>query len=390
MKVSRVWQRGSKDMTAMPHPRHRTAKKPMWIIVLLSIVCVSLIGAYVYPPRRYSTCYFFASSVCTPFKDWLPAVTRREPTDQEIFSSVVIRDLLTMPMPVSKTPKIAFMFLTPGSLPFEKLWEKFLQGHEGRYSIYIHASREKPVHSSPLFVDREIRSEKVVWGRVSMVDAEKRLLGNALLDIDNQFFILLSDSCIPLHTFDYIYNYLMGTNVSFVDSFLDPGPHGSGRYSIEMFPEIEHRDFRKGAQWFAITRRHAILIMADNLYYRKFKLYCKPTVGRNCIADEHYLPTLFKIVDPGGISNYSVTHVDWSEGKWHPRSYRAADITYELLRNITYFNEIVHIASDETRTVTSTPCILNGRKRPCFLFARKFYPDAVSNLLKLFPSYTSA
>ncbi|VAI56268.1 unnamed protein product [Triticum turgidum subsp. durum] len=108
-----------------------------------------------------------------------------------------------------------------------------------------------------------------------MVDAEKRLLGNALLDIDNQFFVLLSDSCIPLHTFDYIYNYLMGTNVSFIDSFLDPGPHGSGRYSIEMFPEIEHRDFRKGAQWFAITRRHAILIMADNLYYGKFKLYCK-------------------------------------------------------------------------------------------------------------------
>ncbi|KAE8766611.1 hypothetical protein D1007_62140 [Hordeum vulgare] len=352
MKVPRVWQRGSKDMTAMPHPRHRTAKKPMWIIVLLSIVCVSLIGAYVYPPRRYSTCYFFASSVCTPFKDWLPAVTRREPTDQEIFSSVVIRDMLSMPMPMSKNPKIAFMFLTPGSLPFEKLWEKFLQGHEGRYSIYIHASREKPVHSSPLFVNREIRSEKVVWGRVSMVDAEKRLLGNALLDIDNQFFVLLSDSCIPLHTFDYIYNYLMGTNVSFVDSFLDPGPHGSGRYSIEMFPEIEHRDFRKGAQWFAITRRHAILIMADNLYYRKFKLYCKPTVGRNCIADEHYLPTLFKIVDPGGITNYSVTHVDWSEGKWHPRSYRAADITYELLRNITYFNEIVHIASDETVSIT--------------------------------------
>ncbi|VAI44660.1 unnamed protein product [Triticum turgidum subsp. durum] len=360
----------------------------------------------------------------SPCLDWLPAVTRREPTDQEVFSSVVIRDLLSMPMPVSKKPKIAFMFLTPGSLPFEKLWENFLQGHEGRYSIYIHASREKPVHSSPLFVGREIRSEKVVWGRVSMVDAEKRLLGNALLDIDNQFFVLLSDSCIPLHTFDYIYNYLMGTNVSFIDSFLDPGPHGSGRYSIEMFPEIEHRDFRKGAQrklvscarfscgdlmgfelrgynlrlhrcrngmpWFAITRRHAILIMADNLYYRKFKLYCKPTVGRNCIADEHYLPTLFKIVDPGGISNYSVTHVDWSEGKWHPRSYRAADITYELLRNITYFNEIVHIASDESRTVTSTPCILNGRKRPCFLFARKFYPDAVNNLLKLFPSYTSA
>ncbi|EEC72597.1 hypothetical protein OsI_06062 [Oryza sativa Indica Group] len=98
-----------------------------------------------------------------------------------------------MPMPVSKNPKIALMFLTPGSLPFEKLWEKLLQGHEGRYSIYIHASRERPVHSSSLFVGREIHSEKVVWGRISMVDAEKRLLANALEDVDNQFFVLLSD-----------------------------------------------------------------------------------------------------------------------------------------------------------------------------------------------------
>lgn len=122
-----MWGRSSKDMTAMPPPRHRgAAKKPMWIIVLLSLVCVALMGAYVYPPRRYSACYFFASSVCTPFKDWLPAVAR-EKTDEEIVSSVVIRDLLSMPMAVPKNPKIAFMFLTPGTLPFERLWEKFLQ-----------------------------------------------------------------------------------------------------------------------------------------------------------------------------------------------------------------------------------------------------------------------
>uniref|UniRef100_A0A0E0CGH1 Uncharacterized protein n=1 Tax=Oryza meridionalis TaxID=40149 RepID=A0A0E0CGH1_9ORYZ len=395
MKASQVWQRGSKDMTAMPPPRQRgAAKKPMWIIVLLSLVCVALIGAYAYPPRRYSACYFFASSVCTPFKDWLPTVTRRERTDEEIVSSVVMRDLLAMPMPVSKNPKIALMFLTPGSLPFEKLWEKFLQGHEGRYSIYIHASRERPVHSSSLFVGREIHSEKVVWGRISMVDAEKRLLANALEDVDNQFFVLLSDSCVPLHTFDYIYNFLMGTNVSFIDCFLDPGPHGSGRYSVEMLPEIEQRDFRKGAQnvyypkWFAVTRRHALLILADHLYYNKFELYCKPAEGRNCIADEHYLPTLFNMVDPGGISNWSVTHVDWSEGKWHPRSYRAIDVTYALLKNITAIKENFRITSDDKKVVTVTPCMWNGTKRPCYLFARKFYPEALNNLLK-HSSYTS-
>lgn len=86
---------------------------------------------------------------------------------------------------------------------------------------------------------------QVVWGKISMIDAEKRLLANALEDADNQFFVLLSDrfgflimndfllerfchhteisiyslsrSCVPLHSFDYVFNYLMGTNISFID-----------------------------------------------------------------------------------------------------------------------------------------------------------------------------
>lgn len=40
------------------------------------------------------------------------------------------------------------------------------------------------------------------------------------------------------------------------------------------------------------------------------------------------------MVDPKGIANWSVTHVDWSEGKWHPKAYRARDVTFELFKNI--------------------------------------------------------
>jgi Core-2/I-Branching enzyme len=44
---------------------------------------------------------------------------------------------------------------------------------------------------------------------------------------------------------------------------------------------------------------------------------------------------VFQTVDPNGIANWSVTHVDWSEGKWHPKAYRAVDVTFELLKNIS-------------------------------------------------------
>lgn len=37
---------------------------------------------------------------------------------------------------------------------------------------------------------------QVAWGKISMVDGEKRLLANALKDKDNQHFVLLSERCL--------------------------------------------------------------------------------------------------------------------------------------------------------------------------------------------------
>ncbi|KAK9128669.1 hypothetical protein Syun_017466 [Stephania yunnanensis] len=41
-----------------------------------------------------------------------------------------------------------------------------MDGHDGRFAICIHASREKPVHVSQYFVGREIRSDKHPQGVV--------------------------------------------------------------------------------------------------------------------------------------------------------------------------------------------------------------------------------
>ncbi|KAM0985854.1 hypothetical protein ACFX13_013299 [Malus domestica] len=390
MKTSH-WRLGMGDMQILPGARHRPPlKRPVWIIVLVSLVSIFVICAFLYPPQSNAACYIFSSRGCKAISDWLPPAPARQFTDDEIASRVVIRDILSAPPIQSKNPKIAFMFLTPSALPFEKLWDKFLHGHEGKFSIYVHASKERAIHLSRYFFNREIRSDPVIWGKISMVDAERRLLANALQDPDNQHFVLLSESCVPLYTFDHIYDYLMNTNISYVDCFEDPGPHGNGRYSEHMLPEIEKKDFRKGAQWFSMKRRHAVIVMADNLYYSKFRDYCKPGFdGRNCIADEHYLPTFFNIIDPGGIANWSVTHVDWSERKWHPKLYKSQDITHELLKNITSIDVSVHVTSDAKKVVQKWPCLWNGIQRPCYLFARKFHPETLNDLLRLFANYTT-
>lgn len=380
-------------MVATITRRQSLIRRPVRIIALVAVLCLFMIAAYnIYPStNQLGTCYFFSSQGCRPYDLRPPIQSSRELTDYEVESRVVIKDLLRFQPVATNIPKIAFLFLTPASLPFEKLWHKFFEGHEGRFSIYVHASRERPVHVSRYFVGRDIRSEPVGWGKVSMVEAERRLLANALLDTDNQHFVLLSESCIPVRPFDFVYNYLLFSNVSFLECYIDLGPHGNGRYIHYMLPEVEEKDFRKGSQWFTMKRQHALIVMADSLYFTKFKQHCRPNMegGRNCYADEHYLPTFFHMIDPGGISNWSVTFVDWSEGKWHPRSFNVEDISDELLLVLTSIDECPHITSDEKRTTLLTPCMWNGKRRPCYLFARKFYPETLDNLLKLFLNYSS-
>nr|KJB06338.1 hypothetical protein B456_001G000400 [Gossypium raimondii] len=266
MKATRAWQRRIKDILLMSGSRQRSRlKRPVWIIVLVTFVIIFLITAFLYPPTTSAACYIFSSRDCTLFNE--PSIfTARELSDEETRSHVVFREILNTPPIQSKNPKIAFLFLTPGTLYFEPLWDKFFRGHEDRFSVYVHASREKPVHTSHYFIGRDIHREtvlkrkegkkkkklskdgRVVWGKFSMVDIERRLLARSLLDPDNQQFVLLSDSCVPLHNFDYVYNYLMLTNVSFIDCFVDLGPHGTGRYSERMMPEVEKNAFRKGSQ----------------------------------------------------------------------------------------------------------------------------------------------
>ncbi|CAG7900544.1 unnamed protein product [Brassica rapa] len=389
MKAIRGWRLGR--TSHMPGARHRArTEKPVWIIAVVSLIIMFVIGAYMFPHHSKAACYMLSSKGCKGFTDWLPT-SPREFSYDEITARVVTREVLSSPRVIKKTSKIAFMFLTPGILPFEKLWDLFFRGHEGKLSVYIHGSKDTPVHTSRYFINRDIPSDEVVWGTISMIDAERRLLASALRDPENQQFVLLSDSCVPLRSFEYMYNYMMFSNVSYVDCFYDPGRHGTGRHTDHMLPEIPKEDFRKGSQWFSLKRQHAIITAADSLYYSKFRDYCGPAVESNkyCIADEHYLPTLFHILDPGGIVNWTLTYVDWSEKKWHPKTYMPEDITHELLKNLMSIDTVSHVTSDRTGVVTWTQCLWNGIKRPCYLFGRKFHADTLDKLIDLFSNYTS-
>ncbi|KAM0933081.1 putative glycosyl transferase, family 14 [Dioscorea sansibarensis] len=271
-------------------------------------------------------------------------------------------------VPYERVPKLAFLFLTRGALTFAPLWEMFFKGHQGLYSIYVHAdpSFSESTPKDSVFFGRRIPSKVVRWGEISMMEAERRLLANALLDFSNQRFILLSESCIPLFNFPTVYSYLINSTLSHVHSFDDPGPAGRGRYNKRMQPLVLPEQWRKGSQWFEMDRNLAIEIVSDNKFFMLFSKYCKPS----CYADEHYLPTYVSMKFGGMNSNRSLTWVDWSYGGPHPVRVWRKSVTVEFLNTLR----------------SASTCSYNGGNTTvCFLFARKFLPNTLWRLMKFAP-----
>ncbi|KAB5514114.1 hypothetical protein DKX38_028020 [Salix brachista] len=186
------------------------------------------------------------------------------------------------------------------------------------------------------------------WGKMSMCDAERRLLANALLDISNEQFILVSESCIPLFNFSFVHGYIMRSKHSFIGAFDDHGPYGRGRYNENMAPEVNITSWRQGSQWFEVNRKLAVSMVEDTTYYPKFEEFCRP----HCYVDKHYFPSW----------------VDWSRGGAHPATFGRADIKEELFKTI----------HEDKRCIYS-----NQSTSICYLFARKFAPSALEPLLHI-------
>ncbi|KAK8916227.1 hypothetical protein KSP39_PZI022486 [Platanthera zijinensis] len=315
-----------------------------------------------------------------------------------------IMNLDTSNSHMNQKPKMAFLFIARNRLPLDLVWDEFFQGQdEGEFSIYVHSRPgflfNQATTKSRYFYGRQVNNSiQVEWGEASMILAERILLHNALKDATNERFLLLSDSCIPLYNFSYIYEYVMSTPTSFVDSFADTK---DGRYNPKMHPVIPKFNWRKGSQWAVLIKNHAEIVVNDNTVFPEFQKHCRrrslpefwrdrPIHGdvskeHNCIPDEHYVQTLLAqngLEDE--ITKRTLTHTLWdiSSSKdrerigWHPVTYKLPDATPKLVKTIQKIDSI-HYETENRREW----CSSKEKPSACFLFARKFTRAAALKLL---------
>ncbi|MBA0783968.1 hypothetical protein Gotri_001601 [Gossypium trilobum] len=79
-------------------------------------------------------------------------------------------------------------------------------------------------------------------------------------------FVLLSASCIPIHSLDFTYKTLTRSKKSFIEILnneVGSYDRWAARGKDSMLPEVTLEDFRIGSQFWSLTRKHAKLVVGD-------------------------------------------------------------------------------------------------------------------------------
>jgi hypothetical protein len=235
--------------------------------------------------------------------------------------------------------RIAHLFLIRRRINHERIWKKFFDGYESYFSIYVHA-KERDQIASRLLRGKHISGWcETAYGHISLVRAELLLLEEALKNKENEFFLLHSESCVPIRSFEYVYRQLFATGRSWLHSFKDD----MWRYYGIRPTAVPLSAFFKSSQFFCLTRSHAQMVLDHGGVDDWVKCSC---------ADEHYIPTILAINGKlGACSPRQLTFTEWNrqrrEGGWGPATY------HKLL-----------------------PRDLKALTRTESLFARKFAPDS--------------
>ncbi|KAM7274562.1 hypothetical protein ACFE04_016428 [Oxalis oulophora] len=287
-----------------------------------------------------------------------------------------------------KSPKkLAFLFLTTAPLPFARLWDVYFANHrinhrERLFNIYVHAD-PRYNYTPPfqgVFANRVIPSKPTERNTPSLTAAARRLLANALLhDHSNSMFVLVSPSCIPLHSFEFTYNKLIKSRKSFIEILAHEEwsfDRWVARGDQAMLPEVSLEEFRIGSQFWVLTRKHAKLIVSDSQIWAKFNQRCVRV--HTCFPEENYFPTLLHMRDARGIIPATLTFVNWTgcyDG--HPVTYDRDEVSPELISTLR--NERPRYGDDGAN---GSDLFWANRTDP-FLFARKFHPRSARVLLRI-------
>ena len=266
--------------------------------------------------------------------------------------------------------KIAFMFLTVNDVNNILLWERYFNNKNAinKFNIYMHPKNVTAITS--FFKDYIIDDLRPTsWGFI--IDAYEALFKTAYEDdILNKYFVIVSESDIPITNFNKFYNFINNDingknlielwNVTYYDK-------EARLKNLVNFPKkvIKHSAF-------FVLNRETIHKILQSKYLKLFK---KVSLG-----EEFFLSIIY---DSKKFINYIVTYSDWDWTKKKKGEYSKKIDKYLKLYEDTKINNYKNTANEYYKLIQETQKhprlyydlsnnVINKSLKKRAFFARKF------------------
>jgi hypothetical protein len=193
--------------------------------------------------------------------------------------------------------KIAFLFLTLDNPNFPKIWNSYFRGHTDKYSLYIHPKYIDKVTWKKKNVIKELKETE--WGFITRAYIE--LMKEAYKDVNNYKFVTISESCIPIKSFDKFYEDCIVDECSWIKSMKMGRYNYQGRLDlVKTLPKPKY--FIKNYARFCLNREHVRLLLVRESE-GKMNFFHNMQVG-----DEYFLSVLYPLKN---VRDFAVTYDDW-------------------------------------------------------------------------------
>ena len=202
--------------------------------------------------------------------------------------------------------KIAFLFLVIDNPNFPDIWDKYFKNNQDKYTIYIHPKYPEKHTWKPKNIIRNLK--ETAWGHI--VEAEVSLFKEAYKDKNNYKFITISESCVPIKTFDEFYKDVINDTRSWI-KMMKISNYDRNERILNFIKSIKNKDiiiptlksFIKHYARFCLNRGHIEKIINASLN-KKMEFFYKMPIG-----DEFCL-TILNLKD-NEYKNFAITHDDW-------------------------------------------------------------------------------
>lgn len=235
--------------------------------------------------------------------------------------------------------KIVFLFMIYDKIEKEDLWVKFFKDVDiSKYKIFIHSKDNFNVNFSDEFFKKFLldKNYPTEWGTYSLVHVQNRLLEESLKDEESYKFIFLSGSHIPLHTFDFLYNFLTKNDLSYFHYFQINKESDLFKKRISSINNIYNYGLLGwvyASQWAILNRKQAEFIIKNEKDF-------KSIFEKSKFPDEFaYINYLFENRLVQKIVNNKTTYFSFVpsfDPKYRPipHTYDLEELNYDIIKNI--------------------------------------------------------